>query len=507
MNFFEKIMAVWGKVSIVQRALLMAIVLTMGIIAALLTYWARLPDMQLLFAELNPEDAAKVTDKISEKNVPYELRNGGRSVYVPRNNVYQMRLELARDGLPGGEQGGYKLFDNEKIGISPFVQNVNLKRALQDELAKSIQMIEGVAQARVHIVSSDQTLFASGDKQTSASVVLKLRPGYKLGNSSIAAIANLIAGSVEGLKADNVTIVDGDGRLLSGQGGSSVAGTGGAGTVADYRQRVEQSLSEKVQQMLETVLGPGRATVRVSAEVNMTSVSTVTESYSPTAKVATKEEIKSNSEIEPASGGEAGKNQQPGTKKDETVTTEYVVGKTVEQKMIVPGEVTALSVAAVVDLSPAEANQTEGAQTAKIMQVTDVEKLIETALGLNLKGRDSLKVVEAKFFRPAVAADEAQQTKKLDYAVIAKQGSLGITAICALLVLKIFTKAKKKAAAEASAQAGASALPAGSEATGMLPGTTSAAEPVIVRRQLTEVMRNNPEQTRRLFVNWLQEKA
>jgi hypothetical protein len=116
-------------------------------------------------------------------------------------------------------------------------------------------------------------------------------------------------------------------------------------------------------------------------------------------------------------------------------------------------------------------------------------------------------VVEAKFFRPAVAADEAQQTKKLDYAVIAKQGSLGITAICALLVLKIFTKAKKKAAAEASAQAGASALPAGSEATGMLPGTTSAAEPVIVRRQLTEVMRNNPEQTRRLFVNWLQEKA
>jgi flagellar M-ring protein FliF len=259
--------------------------------------------------------------------------------------------------------------------------------------------------------------------------------------------------------------------------------------------------------MLETVLGQGRATVRVSAEVNMTSVSTVTESYSPSAKVATKEEIKSNSEVEPASGGEAGKNQQPGTKKDETVTTEYVVGKTVEQKVIVPGEVTSLSVAAVVDLSPAEANQAEPAQTAKIMQIADVEKLIETALGLDLKGKDSLKVVEAKFFKPAVTADETQQTKKLDYAMIAKQGSLGITAISALLVLKIFTKAKKKASAETPAQGGAPGLPAGVEAMGMLPGSTSGAEPVIVRRQLAEVMRNNPDQTRRLFVNWLQEKA
>jgi len=259
--------------------------------------------------------------------------------------------------------------------------------------------------------------------------------------------------------------------------------------------------------MLETVLGPGRATVRVSAEVNMTSVSTITESYSPTAKVATKEEIKSNSETESVSGEEAGKAAQPGVKKDETVTTEYAVGKTVEQKVIVPGEVTALSVAAVVDLSPAEVNQTEGVEAAKIMQVGDVEKLIETALGLNLSGNDSLKVVEAKFFRPVIAADETQQGRKLDYAMIAKQGSLGITAICALLVLRIFTKAKKKAAAEAPAQAGAAALPGGVEAAGMLPGTAPAAEPVIVKRQLAEVMRNNPDQTRKLFVNWLQEKA
>ena len=153
MNVFEKISAVWQKINIVQRALLLAIVLTMGVIGALLTYWARLPDMSVLFAELSPEEAAKITDKISEKSVPYELRNGGKSVYAPRDKIYQIRIDLAKDGLPGGDQGGYSLFDNEKIGISPFVQNINLKRALQDELAKSIQMIDGVLHARVHIVN------------------------------------------------------------------------------------------------------------------------------------------------------------------------------------------------------------------------------------------------------------------------------------------------------------------------------------------------------------------
>lgn len=500
MNFFQKLIAVWQKVNIVQRALLMAIVLTMGIIGALLTYWAKLPDMRVLYAELSPEEAAKITDKISEKGAAYELRNGGKSIYVPKEMVYQLRIDLAKEGLPAGEQGGYRLFDNEKIGVSPFVQNVNLKRALQDELAKSIQMIEGVVYARIHIVSSDQAIFSSSQQQTSASVVLKLKAGYRLGGSNIAAIANLVAGSVEGLKIENVTIVDSEGRLLSSQ---SDQAAGGAGTVADYKQRVEQSMAEKVEQMLQTVLGPGRATVRVSAEVNMTSVNLITETYSPTGKVATKEEIKSNSETEPATSPEAGKTLAGGVKKDETTLTEYVVGKTVEQKASVPGDVMSLSVAAVVDLSAAEANQTQGAeQSAKIMQLADVEKLIETALGLDLKGKDSLKVVEAKFFRPAAATDEEQQPKKLDYATIASHASLGITAICALFVLRIFTKARKKAAAEATAQ-----LPAGAETANFLPGMTSAAEPVVVRRQLAEAMRNNPDHARRLFNNWLQEKG
>jgi flagellar M-ring protein FliF len=180
MNFFQKISAIWQRIGLVQRALLIGLLLTFIASCVLLVYWARRPDMRMLYQELSPEEAAKITEKIGEKGVVYELRNGGTSIYVPRGQVYQLRLDMAKEGLPVGEQGGYKIFDNEKIGVSPFVQTVNLKRALQEELAKSIQMISGVNHARVHIVSPEQTLFTQDAGKTSASVVLRLRPGYKL---------------------------------------------------------------------------------------------------------------------------------------------------------------------------------------------------------------------------------------------------------------------------------------------------------------------------------------
>ena len=273
MNHLQKIGAIWQKIGLVQRALLVAVVLTFFAVGAFLTHWARKPDFRMLYQDLDPEEAAKITEKISEKGIAYDLKGGGTSIYVPKEQVYQLRLDMAKEGLPVGEQGGYKIFDNGKIGVSPFVQSVNLKRALQEELAKSIQMIDGVTHTRVHIVSSEQTLFTSEAGKTTASVVLKLKPGYKLSPVNIAAITHLISGSVEGLTSENVTIIDSQGRLLSNQSGNAIAS--GSGTVQDYRERVEQNLQDKVEEMLTTVLGPGRATVKVHAVIDTNSVSTV----------------------------------------------------------------------------------------------------------------------------------------------------------------------------------------------------------------------------------------
>jgi flagellar M-ring protein FliF len=505
MNFFQKIEAIWQNVSLVQRALLVTIVLTVVAVSVFLVQWSRRPDMGLLYSSLDAEEAAQIVEKIGDKGIVFKLSNGGTTIYVPREHVSRLRLEMAKEGLPEGSQKGYGIFDDEKIGISPFVQNINLKRALQDELAKSIQMIDGVTYARIHIVNPEHTLFASTTPRTSASVVLRLRAGYRLSALNIAAITHLVAGSVEGLQSGNITVVDSQGRLLSSESDNSMAS--GAGTVADYRERVEQSLANKVEDMLTAVLGPGRAKVRVSAEIDMTSSNLVSKTYEGKG-VAVNEEIKEKSK---PGGGASADGKSAGKETDNTITTEKLFDEKILTTVELPGEIKSLAVAAVVDLeveiapeAGAEGEQTETAATiVKIMKKEDVEKLIENALGLKLADGDSLEVVEAKFNRPTKLLLSEEEGGGLDFVAIAGQASLGIMAVCALLVLKMFSGAKKKAALATARE-----LPAGGvTGGGLLPAGTESSEPLVLRRQIGNSLRNNPEQTKQLFSSWLEEKA
>ncbi|MHC4242789.1 MAG: flagellar basal-body MS-ring/collar protein FliF [Planctomycetota bacterium] len=500
MNFFQKISVVWQKIGLVQRALLTGLVLTFIAAGALLTYWARRPDMRMLYQEIAPEEASKITEKISEKGIVYELRKGGTSIYVPREQVYQLRLDMAKEGLPVGEQGGYKIFDNEKIGISPFVQSVNLKRALQEELAKSIQMIDGVVHARIHIVTAEQTLFTSNAGKTTTSVVLRLRPGYKLSSLNIAAITHLVSGSVEGLTSENVTVIDSQGNLLSSESDSAIAS--GAGTVQDYRERVEQNLANKVEDMLTAVLGPGRATVRVSAIIDMNSVSTVTEKLEPKG-VAVSEEITSGSETEASVPTAAGEPALPGgITKDEIIKTEYEIGKTVTQEVIYPGQIKSLKVAAFVDLSVADPNNAgSGNSTATIMQEADVVAIIQNALGL--EDETAIKVVNVKFNRPLELLTEEEPSSWPRYIAIAGQASLGIMSICMLLVFRMFRGAKSKVAKASKA----GELPEAEGEAGLLSEGKVAPEPLIVRRQIASALEQDPERVKQLFASWLEEKG
>jgi flagellar M-ring protein FliF len=495
MDLIQKIAAIWRNVSIVQKALLLAIIGTMVGAVVLLVHWAGRPDMRLLYDQLAPEEASKIVDKIAERDVPYELKNGGTSIYVPKEQVYQLRLAMAKEGLPESPQKGYKIFDDAKIGVSPKVQDINLQRALQEELAKSIQMMDGVVHARIHIVSPEHSIFSAAEKQTTASVALRLRPGFELSQASIAAITHLVAGAVENLKPENVTVVDSNGRLLSRSSDGQL--DNGATTVADYRERVERNLSKKAEDMLAAVLGPDRASVKVSAEIDMTSLNLVTEKYEPKG-IPTKEEIESTTETTPST--ENTENAAAGKKAGETTVTEYVVGKTVEQKTILPGEIKSLAVAAFVDLTPDTADANAAASAQPIMAVTDVEQIIRNALGL--KETDSLKVVPAKFNRLTIepmAKEEPSNWPR--YMAIIRHGSLGIMALCALLVFKMFAGAGKKAAAETQAQ-----LPEGFTGAGLLPAGPEAAEPVVLRRQIATALQNNPEQVKKLFASWVEER-
>jgi flagellar M-ring protein FliF len=505
MGLFEQLSAIWNRTTLVQRALALAMVLACVITGTVLTKWASKPNLALLYQQVSPADAGKITDKLSEMGIQYELRGNGTSIYVPDDKVHQLRLDIAKLGLPETGQGGYKIFDDQKIGTSPFVQGVNLNRALQDELAKSIQMIEGVLQARVHLVRPEQSLFGGQAVNTSASVVLKLSSG-DLSRDNISAITHLVAGSVEGLKPENVTVVDSTGRLLSTPKQDGV--TAGANTFLEYKERVESGLANKVEAMLSTVLGHNRASVRVSAEIDMKSETLMTEKYDPQ-KVATKEEITSKSKAQQNQAAADKAATTPGNnEKEETTTTEYSVSKTVTQTTDAPGKIKSMTVSAVVDLYPdvpaktegAAADATKAASTELIMSVDQVKALIKNALGLK-DNVDTIEVVNTRFYRPAAEPEPAKAANWPKYLAIAKQASLGIMAVCALIVLKMFSGSK--------AAAGAPQLSGGAEATQQMlsaGGQQMLPASGMMRDQILVALQQNPDHVRRMFTTWVQEK-
>lgn len=508
----QKINAVWQRIGLVQRAVLAAAVIACIITGGLLTKWATRPQMRLLYGNLTLEQASEIADSVAKQNVSYQFGPGQTSIYVPAEKVYELRAALAKEGLtPKEGEAGYEIFDNEKLGVSPLVQKMNFTRALQGELAKTIQFFDGVEYARIHIVRPEQTMFTGDDRAASASVMLKLKPGYRLSQTTATAITNLVSGAVEGLKPEHVTIADSEGSLLTG---GSVPDTlvAGANTYKDYKAGVEQQMSDRLLRSLETVLGSGRATVLSSATIDMTSEAVVSTTYEKGIPIEDTSDTTSN--IKPESNNADGKPVTPGTtEKTESITNKYKLPETVTTKQSSPGKITAWSVSVVVDLTKtkeipaatdenAAQQQTPSTAEELIMPLDDVKAIIRTAIGPELLKEENLTVRHVPFNRPlpAQVSDTASYEKWTRIIEIIRQSSMGILALCALLALKIFTGAGRKAAAAAQ-QAAAQSLAAGS--AGLLGAGTT--DTNVIRQQIAVQLRQNPEQVRQIFYSWLSE--
>ncbi len=491
MEFLQNIRLVWSKVNATQRILLIAVVMTAVGAGSLLVYWTGRPDFGLLYSGLDPEEAAGVVDAIQGQGIAYEMRNGGTSIWVDRDKIYELRMSVAKDGLLGNKQQGFGIFDNEKIGVSPFVQQINKQRAIQDELALSIQTIEGVQSARVILAIPEAGMFTPKGQEATASVTLTITPGYSISTASIAAITNLVSGGITGLSTENVTVVDNRGRLLSNPS-DPFFGSGMGGTLQDYKERVELSIQKKAEALLNAALGAGRATVMVTAEVDMKKTSTLTERPSDTAQYALSTEETETTKTSPPEKG-----QTEGLNESELQTsTKYAQYKTVEQQESLPGSVTSLYVGAVVDLRSRDPN----AANPLIMELTEVEEMLKIALGLKEERGDTVKVSNVPMEDPVTAVEAAQPSPWPMYLAIARHASLGVMALCALLVFMVMAKARKKAAQSQIATLGE--LPAGVEGGLMAAGE---AEPAMVRRQIAHALKSNPDQVRQLFASWIQE--
>jgi flagellar M-ring protein FliF len=489
-NFGE----VWQHLSVTRKVMLLGLLLACVGAAVMVANWARKPKMGLLYSQLDPSEAAKIVEKISESGTPYELADGGTTIRVPQGSQAKLRLTLASQGLPSDSQGGYKILDEEKIGASPFAQQINYTRAIEGELAKSIQLIQGVSRARLHIVRPEKTVFARNEQQASATVMLQLKGGWRFSPSSVAAVTHMVAGAVPGLTSDKVVVIDSGGNLLAGDDANGEFARG-ATTFLDYKSRVEQYLSNKAEQMLTAVLGPNRASVQVSVVLETSSTNQTRETYSPDGRVASKEKETTSTMTPPAAGeGQAA----GGSSKQTTAENSYLVSKTVEQRVDLAGTIKSISVAAFVDLGSGEEGKTTITQK-------DAEEIIRNAVGMSANDAPP-KVVQTTFHQPEaqelVQADQGMFNK--DFILeIAKRSSLGILVLGVLVMLKLFGSSKSKTQTPALTGAAQGAL--GGQTTGgdhLLPGAEADAD--VVRARITRALQDNPEEVKRLFLNWVQ---
>ncbi|PIU26027.1 flagellar basal-body MS-ring/collar protein FliF, partial [Candidatus Aquicultor secundus] len=204
----------WQKLEVNQKMIILITVILFVVALGSLIYWVSRPSYSVLFSNLSPEDASSIVTKLQEKKIPYQL-SGTQTIQVPSDQVYETRIELAGAGLPQGGTVGFEIFDQSNFGLSEFTQKVNYRRALEGELGRTISQIDEIGGARVHIVIPEPSLYTDKENPATASVIIKPKPGVKISDGQVQGIVNLISKSVEGLKTENITVVDTSGNVLN----------------------------------------------------------------------------------------------------------------------------------------------------------------------------------------------------------------------------------------------------------------------------------------------------
>ncbi len=509
-----------SQFTISQR--LIILVALAGSIAGLVAVglWTQQPDMQVLFSNLAADDAAVIIDKLKEGKVAYETSGGGGTILVPSAQVHDLRLQLAAQGLPRGGGIGFEIFDRSSLGMSEFVQKLNYRRALQGELARTIAQMPEVERARVHLALPERRLFSSDQDRARASVVVSLRRAHTLGKTQVQGIVHLVASSVEGLQARDVTVVDGHGNLLSSTGNDE----GGLLTSSqlEYQRSLEKDIETRIQTMLERIVGTNKAVVRVSSVIDFRKVETTEERFDPNGQVVRSEqrEQERSSGVNGQSGGVPGvqSNVPPGTEgeppltssttsqnKNETVN--YEISRTVSRIVEPIGSVKKLSVAVLVDGTYENQKGAEGEAAAKkyiprtAEDMSRIEEIVKKAMGYSEERQDQVQVVNVQF---EVAPDEGQGGESEP--APARTGALapyiryGVGAALFGLLLFFVVRPLLTMLAAASGSPGAGQTPAA------LPPTVTAAEAPLVgrpRAQLIEAARGNPETTAVVVKQWL----
>jgi flagellar M-ring protein FliF len=534
---FQPLVRVWGGLGRGQRTGLGAIgVALLGLLIIVSTV-GHGADSAVAFSGLSTDDEAAVVLKLKDAKIPYELAEGG-IIRVASGQVQAARLATAGMGLGGkpATGSGFELFNQPSFGQTEFTQKINYQRALETELARSIDQMDAVDTAGVHLVMPTQSLFATQQQPTTASVILKLKPGKRFDAAQARSISNLVAGSVEGLKTQNLTIVDVNGNTLSADNGGDATTTGLTTKQLDAQRGYESATEQNLQAMLDRVLGSGKASVRVSAPMNWDQTEQTNETYTPGDPTQTP--MLTNHAITETSNGGTGAGAVGGvpgaasnngaavptyqgstgggtTTRTDTETT-YQLNKQVQKIVHAPGSVSRLSVSVVLDDDPNNPNP------ALRQSVTDA---MTAAAGIDPNRGDVLTVTSLAFNRDellttqAAIADASQKEQLMSYLHLAAL-ILGPLLMLGALFFILSRRRKQTALATATLALGA-VQPQLVEVTELSPaaavraaklGSGAGGQPIAedptkiyVREQIEMLGKSNPATVAQLIQTWMDE--
>lgn len=533
---FAALSRLWKEMSPPQRVVVTAFVALAVAVVILVGTLASKPRMSVLFSGLEREDAGAIVQKLTEQKVPYRLSADGTTIEVPANKVYDLRLQMATQGLPQGGSVGFELFDKSNFGMTEFTERLNYQRAIQGELTRTICQLAPVVSARVHLAIPEDKLYESEQQPPTASVVLKLRRGMPLSDDQVGGIVHLVASAVEGLKPSNVTVIDSEGNVLS----EAVLGSSGGQMLSSNQTKIkrqyEAELAQNLQSMLARIVGPDKCVVRVSADMSFDQKQTKSESYEPapvseaTAQPGptrsphgvlvaqeTRSETYSGSVIPPGGVpvGTRGRGGVGGDNYTRTETTsEYQVTKKVEEIVSAPGQIRRLSVAVLVD------DKVQPSDTA-------IREAVSAAAGIDPARGDQITVQRMAFdtvSKKRQAAEMAAASRKEMIAGIAKNAVavlllLGFFMFLRVIIRQIKVEVPAEVPAPSAVQTGTLSTPAQNLADVLSGGdqasaSSSGGEPVPEKFSTQasyennlppEILQSSPEDLARLVRSWMSE--
>ena len=430
----------WQQMSMPKKlsagVLAAAVLLTLFYSAQIITR----PKMTALFTGLEAADAGRITGKLQEMGVAYTLGQEGRTILVEEDKVYDLRIQLASDGTLLGGSAGFELFDQTKLGATDFNRRLDYQRALQEELRRTIVQLEEVEQARVHLALPEPSVFIEESAEPSASIVLRLSPFSSLSKQQVQGIMHLVAGSVENLKPEQVTIVDTQGNMLSGAdlGDSSQQVADATGKQLEVRRSFEQELEQRVQRLLDRVFGPGQAIAMLTAELDFDSRESTVITFAtegvPRSQTIVREKMVGTGDAVPA---EAGTDSNiPGyevsetsgevvyEKEDETIN--YEVNETTEKQIVAPGRLLRLHTAIILNDKGDRVSQE---------QIAQIQETVAAAVGYQEDRGDSINVSGISFDTSHLDEAQAEFAQAEQQARTEKYITIGVIFLAGILFL------------------------------------------------------------------------